>query len=353
MFLNNNYSFFSKSLHHLALGSNIIPEMLFDIEMFFFNKKLSRDYLKQHLFVSGLPRSGTTILMRSLYETNYFASLTYRDMPFVLAPNIWNKIAGSKNTDNPSIERAHKDRIKISVDSPEALDEIFWRVKLKKNYILNDKLILHQADDEAIEEFRNFISLILYKYNKKIYLSKNNNNLLRLETIIKAFPNCLILIPFRDPIQQSNSLLAQHQNFIKIQKKDKFVKNYMSYLVHYEFGADHRPHEFVESINVGLKRDSIEYWIDQWTYTYSYLSQEKFSKNKNIIYLNYENLCTNPKNVLDIILKKLNLGNFPLKNIGEFNLSYKKIEKEKNILSSKTIEIFDKLKKLNDNFFDK
>lgn len=352
MFLNNNYSFLSKSLHHLALRSNIISEMLFDIEMFFFNKKLHKDYLKPHLFVSGLPRSGTTILMRSLYETNYFASLTYRDMPFVLAPNIWSKITGQKNLNNTGIERAHKDRIKISIDSPEALDEVFWRVKLKKNYVLSDKLILHQVDDETIEEFRNFVSLILYKCNKKIYLSKNNNNLLRLESIIRAFPNCLILIPFRDPIQQSNSLLTQHKNFIEIQKRDKFVKNYMSYLVHYEFGADHRPYEFVERSSVDLKRDSIEYWLDQWTYAYNYLSQEKFSKNKNIIYLNYETICRNPKNVFNIILKKINLENFSLNKIGEFDLSYKKIEKEKSILSPKTKEIFDKLKKLNDNFFN-
>ena len=46
MYLNKDYSFFSKTLHHLALGSNIIPEMLLDIEMAVFKKKLDKDNFK-------------------------------------------------------------------------------------------------------------------------------------------------------------------------------------------------------------------------------------------------------------------------------------------------------------------
>ena len=72
--------------------------------------------------------------MRSLYKTNQFASLTYRDMPFILSPNIWNKIAGNHIKSEPSKERIHQDNVKVNIDSPEALDEVFWRVKLKKKF---------------------------------------------------------------------------------------------------------------------------------------------------------------------------------------------------------------------------
>ena len=88
MFKKKNYSFLSKILHHLALGNNFIPEMLRDIEMGLFKNKLKLDNLKSHIFVCGLPRSGSTILMRYIYETKWFASLTYRDMPFVTSPKI-------------------------------------------------------------------------------------------------------------------------------------------------------------------------------------------------------------------------------------------------------------------------
>ena len=39
-----------------------------------------------------MARSGTTILLNAIYETNEFASLTYQDMPFILSPNIWSKL---------------------------------------------------------------------------------------------------------------------------------------------------------------------------------------------------------------------------------------------------------------------
>ena len=153
MLKNKDYSFLSKILHHLALGNNFIPEMLHDIELTIFKKKLELINLKPHIFVCGLPRSGTTILMRSLYETKQFASLTYRDMPFILSPNLWSKIIGHKIKSYPSKERAHGDNILINIDSPEALDEIFWRVKLKNNYVHADKLVIHDVNNEIIKEF--------------------------------------------------------------------------------------------------------------------------------------------------------------------------------------------------------
>ena len=85
--------------------------------------------------------------------------------------------------------------------------------------------IIDNLQGLTINQYRNFVLLILNKYKKKFYISKNNNNILRLESIISAFPNCLIIIPFRDPIQQANSLLTQHKNFTEIQKNDRFVKS--------------------------------------------------------------------------------------------------------------------------------
>ena len=340
---NKDYSFFNKILHHLVLGSDFISEMMFDMEMTLFKKKIFRDDSKTHIFVSGLPRSGTTILMRSLYETGLFASLTYRDMPFVVSPNLWSKISSSKIKSKEAKQRAHGDNININIDSPEALEEIFWRMKLKKKYIFFDKLTIHEADEETINEYKNFVSLILYKYNKKLYLSKNNNNLLRLESIIKAFPNCLILIPFRDPLQQANSLLFQHQNFTKMQNEDKFVKKYMSYLVHHEFGVLHRPYEFTKNIKQEFDNNSLEYWLNLWINAYSYLSQKKFSEKKNIMYVNYEYLCENPQRVFKNIVKKTNLYALPFEKNYEFKLSFKTIETEKSSLLLNAGKIFEKL----------
>ena len=353
MSLNKNYSFLSKALHHLVLGSNMIPEMLYDIEMSIFKKKLDKNNSKSHIFVCGLPRSGTTILMNTLYDTGQFASLTYRDMPFVISPNLWSKISSRDITSMPAKERLHGDSIKVNIDSPEALEEVFWRVKSNKQYIYSNKLKIHEADEETINEYRNFVLLILNKYKKKFYISKNNNNILRLESIIKAFPNCLVIIPFRDPIQQANSLLIQHKNFTQIQKQDKFVKKYMAYLVHHEFGIIHRPYEFFENSETSFDNNSIEYWLMQWINAYSYLSQKKFTDNKNILYLNYEYWCENSQNVLKKISSKIKLDNSHFINNLKLKKSIKKVEIKENSIVSKSRNIFNNLNAINNESFNK
>ena len=86
----NNYSWLQQKLHHIALSSNFMREAAFDIESTFFY--LLKGQVDKHVFVAGLARSGTTILLNAIHESNVFASLSYKDMPFVLAPNLWSKI---------------------------------------------------------------------------------------------------------------------------------------------------------------------------------------------------------------------------------------------------------------------
>ena len=85
-----DYSFLSKILHHLALSNKSVIELSFDLETAFQKNKSVTN--SEPVFVSGLARSGTTIIMRKLYETGKFRCLTYNDMPFVLMPGIWHKI---------------------------------------------------------------------------------------------------------------------------------------------------------------------------------------------------------------------------------------------------------------------
>ena len=89
----NNYSWLQKKLHQLALSSQFIRETTFDVESSLF---LNEQKIDNDVFVAGLARSGTTILLNALYESSEFASLSYKDMPFVLAPNLWSKLSNEK-----------------------------------------------------------------------------------------------------------------------------------------------------------------------------------------------------------------------------------------------------------------
>ena len=338
---NSNYSYLVQALHHLVLGNRFIPELLHDIEKFIYKKKIKDISKNHHIFINGLARSGSTILMRSIFETGEFSALTYRDMPFIISPNIWNKIS-KKFKKGKAIERQHGDNILIDLDTPEQLEEAFWKLKTGSQYIRHNELKSYSVTKELMEDYKEFINLVLIKYNKENYLTKNNNNILRLSSIRDNFPNSLIIIPFRDPINQSFSLMNQHILFSWIQKKHNFTKKYMSFLAHHEFGLIQKPFLFNESDEKKyFDKEDINYWLKQWIYVYKNLSKKEFVNSNNIIFICYEDIINNPSElfnrIFDItknsIFKRLNYKNFKYKkkDTVQFN-SDSNLEKEaKNI----------------------
>ena len=273
----NNYSALQRFLHRSVLSSQFMREIMFDVEQSIFLKK-DDNFDDDHVFVAGLARSGTTILLNAIYQSNQFASLTYDDMPFILAPNFWAKISARKSHGKLQ-ERAHGDGIRISTNSPEAFEEVFWKTF---------------ADDLKIREeyFIKFISLILKKSNKTRYLSKNNQNIRRLVLISEIFPRSKILIPFRDPLQQAFSIYSQHMKFVKEQNEDAFVRDYMKWIGHCEFGLDYR---MIHSSNLMYPIEKeFNHWLEQWYLTYKSVL-ELSAKHEEFYLIRYESLCDNPK----------------------------------------------------------
>ena len=305
-----NYSSIQKFLHDLVLSKKIINKSLFELEKIIYlkNKDINN---KSHVFITGLPRSGTTSLLNFLFSSHEYASLTYNNMPFILSPH-FSKLFHKKN--NTKKERLHKDGINFDNNSPEALDEIF--------FYNNEEFVKH--------EIVNYIQLILLSNNKTKYLSKNNLNYKRVDLIQSIFPNSIFLIPIREPLQHANSLLNQHLHFSQLQSEDHFIIRYMNYLGHHEFGLNHKPWNnpihFSDSNN-------INYWIEQWCLFYE-LIYKKFQYYKNCHFVIYEELH-NPSYV-EKILKKINLEKNKNIDLQFFNNSNKKdinIEYDKNIFN--------------------
>ena len=277
----NNYSWLQQKLHQFALSSQFMREVMFDIESYTISANQTND---NHVFVSGLARSGTTILLNAIYESNKFASLSYKDMPFILAPNLWSKLSLNKKDIN-LIERAHGDGIKVSTESPEAFEEVFW-------------MTFAEDDKEIKEKFKNYVQLINHKYYKKRYLSKNNQNIRRLELISEIFPHSKILILFRNPIQQAYSLSSQHQRFIEDSKKDTFISNYMKWIGHTEFGPNYTP---IHNKNLCFGDDlNINHWLEQWHLTYQHC-YENLKNKENVYFICYEKLCNISEYWLDVL----------------------------------------------------
>ena len=102
----------------------------------------------------GLPRSGTTILMKSLYETGKFASLTYRDMPFYFMSKYMEEYIKENKKKEKSKIRIHADDIEIDIDSPEALEEVFGKAKFIRNTLVQ-KIFYHDVDNFTTANFKN------------------------------------------------------------------------------------------------------------------------------------------------------------------------------------------------------
>ena len=233
-------------------------------------------------------------------------------------PNLFSKIKTKKNYEKK--ERLHKDEIFYDLKSPEAFDEIFFSTFNR---------------EDLKEELENYLNLILIKKTKKRYLSKNNSNYKRIDIITDMLPNSKFLISYREPLQHAFSLFNQHLNFIKIQKNNNFVKRYMNYLGHYEFGTNHKSWNYSKVYN---HFDSLNYWIEQWIIFYENIFN-KYKNYNNCHFIKYENLQN--KEYSQCLLKILQLNQKP-----NFHLRFKK--KEINVAFDKNLylkasEIYEKL----------
>jgi len=303
-----DYSPIERLLHRLALGSPVLGEMLHDIERAAYLKKAPPFDAGRHVFVTGLARAGTTILMRELYGTGEFGSLTYADMPFVLAPNLWARMSRGRRRQIELKERAHGDGIKVNAESPEALDEVYWRLISGIDYILPHGVRPHNPDDAAIDGYRDYIRLILRRTGRTRYLSKNNNTLLRLAALADAWPSATFLVPLRRPLQHARSLAAQHERFLNA---EPFTRKYMTWLGHHEFGATHRP--FLLEGKPDGEPTTLGYWIQAWISAYSHVlnvAQER----ENIMIVPYEDLCRDPA-IWSGILRRVGIEHRPMKEI--------------------------------------
>lgn len=307
----NNYNNVQKLLHDFVFSKKIINKSLFELEKILFLK--NKDIKNQsHIFITGMPRSGSTSILNFLYSSCEYTSLTYRNMPFILSPN-FSKLFNKKNT--PQKERVHRDGIFYDINSPEAFDEIFFNKD--KEFIKNELL--------------NYIQLILLNENNVKYLSKNNLNYKRIDLIQSILPNSVFLIPIREPLQHANSLLKQHLHFCRLQQQDDFIRRYMNYLGHHEFGLNHKSWNNPIHFN---EQSDINYWLEQWILFYEFI-YKKFKSYKNCHFIIYEELCE-PSNVKKILIK------IDLKKDKNIDLHFFKNSNKKNLNIEYNKKLFDK-----------
>ena len=223
---------------------------------------------RPNVFIAGLARAGSTALLEVLYRSGAFASTTYRMMPFVLAPSIASMVDRLPRAPVAAAERAHGDAIEIDLDSPAALDGLFWSTFLPQD---SGCVRAREVPAETLRTYAMFIENLLTGAGAGRYLSKMNQGIDKLAAMAGFFERSVFLLPLRDPLQQASSLQRQHQRFGFL---SAYEKKYFAWLEHYEFGSLHRAYCLDESSpGPAYAANELNYWLRQWYEVYAYLSR--------------------------------------------------------------------------------
>lgn len=304
-----DYSFLDRLLHRMALGSPRMGRIWFDLE----NSKAERatqPAIDRPVLIAGMARSGSTILLNALYDTGQFRSLNYRDMPFIMMAGTWQGLAIGNQQQAQRKERAHGDRLLVDYDSPEAFEEVFWRTFHGDAYIFDDRVVVHDVPADVQAKYRQFMAHVLISGNgQRRYLAKNNNNLLRLPSLRQAVGDAILLIPFREPLQQALSLRRQHELFLEKHAQDRFSMQYMNWLGHYEFGLGHKRYEYGDASNP-YAPETLDYWLFCWRDAYEHALA---NVPEGAVFIGYEQLCAEPLDGFTRLLPRLSIDVDPAK----------------------------------------
>lgn len=296
-----NYSRLDQWMHRLAFGASELQRNLSAIEELVYAERLRGIRLESPIFITSLPRAGTTAMLETMVRLPGIATHRYSDMPFVMAPILWNELSCKfRKNGNASRPRAHGDGISIGIDSPEAFEEVLWKDRWPDHYSARGIRLWSVAEDDP--QFRDRLLMHMRKIaiargpQNTRYLSKNNGNVGRLDLLFHLFPDAHVVVPFREPIDHANSLLRQHRNFLALHTESAFAERYMRDIGHFEFGSLHKPFLFPGFADDAARftpRD-IEYWLAYWIAAFSHVRK----RSGKVILLPLEHFRRKPATML-------------------------------------------------------
>lgn len=266
------YRRLDRLIHRMAFSSLGLQKALADVENRLYRDRINPEAAARPVFVTSLPRAGTTVLLNVLADLPEFGAATYRQMPFTLVPLLWSEVTRPLQRRAALTERAHGDGVKVGFDSPEAFEEMLWIAFWPEHYA--GRTIRPWARDAGNPEFEVFFRGHMAKVvaaggdGARRYLSKNNVNIARLGLLERLFPDAAIILPVRDPWAQTASLLRQHLRFIELHAREPFARRYMEGLGHFDFGAALKPIAFGAAPPDPGAAEQSEFWLRYWADAY-------------------------------------------------------------------------------------
>ena len=281
---------------------------------------LAEQSIDRPIYVTGLARSGSTVLLELLAAHPDVATHQYRDFPLIPIPLWWNWFLdrASREQSQP-VERAHKDGIAVTPESPEAMEEVLWMAFFADCHDPAKSNVLSERDSAPEFEafYRDHIRKLLLLRQGRRYLAKGNYNVSRVGFLHKMFPDARFVVPVRDPVGHIASLIKQHKLFCSEETRDPHILDHMRRSGHFEFGLDRRPINFGDSETVqriqALWQAGREvegealYWASVYGFVADLLEREPAIAERTLL-IHYDDLCAEPDAILEQLYEHCGLA---------------------------------------------
>jgi hypothetical protein len=264
------------------------------------------------IFVCALARSGSTLLHEIVASLPDVATHRMLDYPMLFTPYWWRRVVARIRTQPPR-ERAHRDGVMVSAQSPDALEEMLWIAFFPRCHDPSVSNLLtadsRRPDFEAF--YSNHIRKLLLAERAPRYVAKANYHIARLPYLVRIFPDARFLVPVRAPADHIGSLMKQHCWFSRGQRSHVRMRAFMRRTGHFEFGLDRRPIHLGDG---GRIREIQEAWASgrevrglamYWDMVHSYLARLLATDTKvrqAVMVVRYEEMSARPAQIIAAVL---------------------------------------------------
>lgn len=272
------------------------------------------------VWICGMARAGSTILLEALNDAAPFTAHQYADYPWLWTPYWRNWLRARLPAPAPAPrERAHADRLQVTPSSPEAFEELFWMHYFADRHDPQVSQLLNETTSNP--DFERFFDehqrkLLLVRGASR-YLAKANYQLARLAYLHRLYPQARFVIPVREPLAQVQSLIQQDQRFRQMHREDPAVGAHMARIGHFEFGPQKRAFHLGDAATTQAIADDFAAdrvasgYARQWAAQYGHVVQSRrrgSSLDQACIWVSYERLCANPTQQLSRIAEHVGLA---------------------------------------------
>ncbi len=300
------------------MGTRPVWRLLSRLESWALEEEIENQSISKPIYVTGIARSGTTIVTELIAKSPQITSHQYGDFPGMFTPYWRNWLNQRSSVSTPkSVERAHMDRITVSNKSPEAFEEVLW---MTFDSALHNKKPITRIDPggapmDFLPFYRAHLKKLLLVRNRSRYLAKGNYNLLRLPWLHQHMDNPRIVLMTRNPIWHVASLMKQHKLFLAAQQHDSRTGRQLAASGHFEFGPLRRAPAYLgleaqqTVTDLWAEGEEVRGWARLWAQGYTlalkYLADPQLASQ--ILLVRYEDLCREPDSTIAAIAEHCQL----------------------------------------------